>query len=61
MRFALFFLSIITLAGCARHEGAPDAAADTELYVQRWRGHVTAFLFRGGAREAAMNFLHRKL
>lgn len=38
-----------------------NAGVDTELYVQRWRGHVTAFLMRGGAMDAAVDFLQRKL
>lgn len=38
-----------------------EAGVDTELYVQRWRGHLTAFVFRGGAMEAALSFLHRRL
>lgn len=38
-----------------------DAGVHTELYVQRWRGHVAAFLLRGGAMEEAAAFLHRQL
>lgn len=38
-----------------------DAGVESELYVQRWRGHVTAFVIRGGAMDAAVDFLHRKL
>jgi len=34
---------------------------DSELYVQRLRGHITAFLTRTGAMDAATDFLERQL
>ena len=30
-----------------------------ELYLQRWRGHATMFLFGGSAEEQAIDFLDR--
>lgn len=33
----------------------------SELYLQHWRGHITSFLFRGGAIEAAIAFLNQQV
>ncbi|WP_232825279.1 alpha/beta hydrolase [Salinicola sp. RZ23] len=32
-----------------------------ELYWMRWRGHITAFLLRGDAEDAALDFLAREM
>lgn len=34
---------------------------ESELYLQRWRGHVTSFLLRGSAIEAGIAFLNRQV
>ncbi len=33
---------------------------EAELYLHRWRGHTTLFLFGGDAEDKAIAFLHRK-
>jgi len=38
-----------------------QAGVETELYLQRLRGHVLTFLFWGGAMEEAARFLHEHL
>lgn len=43
------------------HAALQEAGVDTELYRQRLRGHVLAFVFRGGAMDEAARFLHEKL
>ena len=34
---------------------------ESELYLQRWRGHITSFLLRGGAIDAGIAFLNRQV
>lgn len=36
------------------------AGIDAELFLHRWRGHVTMFLFGGAAEDHAIEFLDRK-
>jgi acetyl esterase/lipase len=43
------------------HAALRQAGVDSELYLQRLRGHVLAFLLRDGAMEQAVRFLHREL
>lgn len=43
------------------HAALREAGVDSELYIQRLRGHVLAFIFRGGAMEEATRFLHGRL
>jgi len=38
-----------------------EAGVDTELYLQRLRGHILGFLLRGGAMQEAARFLHGEL
>ncbi len=38
-----------------------EAGVPAELYLQRWRGHFTAFLTRDGAMDAALAFLDERL
>ncbi|MBB3140796.1 alpha/beta hydrolase [Halomonas organivorans] len=38
-----------------------EAGVPAELYLQRLRGHITAFLTRDGAMEAALSFLDEQL
>lgn len=34
---------------------------ESELYLQRWRGHISSFLLRGGAIDAGIAFLNRQV
>nr|WP_298522788.1 alpha/beta hydrolase [uncultured Halomonas sp.] len=43
------------------HTALDDAGVDSELYLLRYRGHITTFLTRGSAMDAAMAFLRREL
>lgn len=43
------------------HAALQEVGVETELYRQRLRGHVLAFVFRGGAMDEAARFLHEKL
>lgn len=43
------------------HAALTEAGVASERYLQRLRGHVPGFVFRGGALEQAARFLHRKL
>jgi acetyl esterase/lipase len=43
------------------HAALTQAGVDSELYLQRLRGHVLTFLFWGGAMEEAVRFLHEHL
>lgn len=43
------------------HKALKGAGAYSELYLLRFRGHTTAFLTRGSAMDAAMDFLRREL
>ena len=36
-----------------------EAGVDAELYLHRWRGHATMFLFGGDAETRAIDFLDR--
>ncbi|SHF10789.1 Prolyl oligopeptidase family protein [Modicisalibacter ilicicola DSM 19980] len=43
------------------HAALGEAGVYSELYLLRYRGHITTFLTRGNAMEAAMDFLAREL
>ncbi|MGC3874888.1 alpha/beta hydrolase fold domain-containing protein [Halomonas sp. GXIMD04776] len=43
------------------HTALNEAGIDSELYLLRYRGHITTFLTRGSAMDAAMEFLRREL
>ncbi|GEN27396.1 hypothetical protein HVA01_10420 [Halovibrio variabilis] len=43
------------------YQALQDNNIESELYLQRWRGHVTSFLLRGCAIEAGIAFLNRQV
>ncbi|MBT2771803.1 alpha/beta hydrolase [Halomonas sp. ISL-60] len=43
------------------YQALQDNNIESELYLQRWRGHITSFLLRGGAIEAGIAFLNRQV
>ncbi|OZT75189.1 alpha/beta hydrolase [Vreelandella boliviensis] len=43
------------------YQALQDNNIQSELYLQRWRGHITSFLLRGGAIDAGIAFLNRQV
>ncbi|MDQ7732239.1 alpha/beta hydrolase [Halomonas sp. SpR1] len=43
------------------YQALQDNNIKSELYLQRWRGHITSFLLRGGAIDAGIAFLNRQV
>lgn len=43
------------------YQALQDNNIESELYLQRWRGHITSFLLRGGAIDAGIAFLNRQV
>ncbi|WP_254432089.1 alpha/beta hydrolase [Aquisalimonas sp. 2447] len=43
------------------HAALKEAGVSSELYLQRLRGHLLAFVLRGGAMDEATRFLHQEL
>lgn len=43
------------------YQALQDHDIESELYLQRWRGHITSFLLRGGAIEAGIAFLNQQV
>ncbi|MFJ5538048.1 alpha/beta hydrolase fold domain-containing protein [Vreelandella titanicae] len=43
------------------YQALQDNNIESELYLQRWRGHFASFLFRGGAIDAGIAFLNRQV
>lgn len=43
------------------YQALQDNNIESELYLQRWRGHFASFLLRGGAIDAGIAFLNRQV
>ena len=43
------------------YQALQDNNIESELYLQRWRGHITSFLLRGSAIEAGIAFLNQQV
>ncbi|MFB9865862.1 alpha/beta hydrolase fold domain-containing protein [Vreelandella sulfidaeris] len=43
------------------YQALQDYNIESELYLQRWRGHIASFLLRGGAIKAGIAFLNQQV
>lgn len=43
------------------YQALQDNNIESELFLQRWRGHITSFLLRGSAIDAGIAFLNRQV